>query len=131
MSIAYKLLLIACGGAIGAVLRYLLSGWAQGWVTGSVFPLGTLVVNMVGCFVIGMLSALFTVKLVPAEYRPIILIGVIGAFTTFSTFGLETFQLLRDKEVGLAMLNVVLSNVAGLAAVWLGYRMAERVYGVA
>ncbi len=124
-----KLLLIAAGGAVGAVLRYLASGWAQNW-TGGLLPAGTLTVNLVGCFVIGLLSAIFSAKLVPAEYRLLILVGLIGSFTTFSTFGLETFHLLREREAFWALGNMLVSNAAGLAAVWLGYRAAERLYGV-
>jgi CrcB protein len=124
-----KLLLIAAGGAVGAVLRYLATGWAQQWTTG-LFPVGTLTVNLIGCFVIGLLSAIFSVAIVPPEYRLAILVGLLGSFTTFSTFGLETFDLLREREVGWALGNILVSNTVGLAAVGLGYRLAERAYGV-
>ncbi len=125
-----KLVMIAAGGGVGALLRYAVSGWVQKLGTGS-FPLGILVVNVTGCLVIGLLAARFAgPHLVREEYRLALLVGVLGAFTTFSTFGLDTFSLANEGQVRLAMLNVVLSNVCGLASVWIGYRMGEKWFGV-
>jgi len=119
-----KLLFIAGGGALGSVLRYLAAGWGQR-LTPGVFPLGTLLVNLTGCLAIGYLGTLFAgPALVREEYRLALLVGFLGGFTTFSTFGYESYSLLTDREWGLAGGNLILSNVLGLAAVWLGHRLA-------
>ncbi len=123
-----NLLFIALGGAIGALLRYGISGWVQRG-TGSTFPWGTMAVNMIGCFVIGLCGALLAGPYLREEYRPFILIGVLGSFTTFSTFGYETFELVNDGQFARAGLNILLSNLVGLAAVWIGYRLTEQVAG--
>ncbi len=126
----FKFVLIAAGGAVGALLRYAISGWAQRCVNGS-FPTGTLFVNLLGCFLIGFLGAFFAgPHLIRDEYRVALLVGLLGAFTTFSTFGWETFALANGGQLGLAVVNIVLSNGAGLVAVWFGYRMSEQWFGV-
>jgi CrcB protein len=125
-----KWMLIAVGGAIGSVLRYALQGWVQRLSAGS-FPVGTLAVNATGCLVLGLLSGYFAgPHLVREEYRVGLTVGVLGGFTTFSTFGLESFNLANDGEFRLALLNMLLSCGVGFAAVWVGYRLAERVAGV-
>jgi CrcB protein len=127
----WKLLLIGVGGGIGSVLRYLVAGWGQS-LTDSAFPLGTLIVNVSGCLLVGFLGALLTGSvLVREEHRIAILIGVLGGYTTFSTFGRETFLLAGDREYMFALLNLLLSNGLGLTAVWLGHRAAERWFGAA
>jgi CrcB protein len=123
------LLWIACGGGAGALARYLLSGWSQALAPGA-FPLGTLVVNVAGCLLIGLLGALMSGPLlVREEIRLAVLVGLLGGFTTFSSFAWESFALLNDGQWAQAGLNVLLSNGLGLAAVWLGYRVAERWLG--
>ena len=125
-----KYVLIAVGGAGGSLLRYVLQGWVQR-LAGGGFPAGTLVVNVVGCFVLGLLAAAFTGPvLIREEYRIGLTIGVLGGFTTFSTFGLETFNLTNDGQFRLALANVVLSVGLGFAAVWAGYRLSEWWLGV-
>lgn len=124
-----KLVLIAVGGGAGSVLRYLVSGWCQR-LAGSGFPLGTLTVNVTGCFLIGLLMAVFTgPALIREEYRLALVVGVLGGFTTFSAFGWETFAMLNDRQFLRPLLNVAASNAFGLVAVWLGYRVAERYLG--
>jgi CrcB protein len=126
----HKLLLIFLGSGIGGICRYLLSGWTQRLANGS-FPIGTMVVNVVGCFLIGFLVAAFAGRwLLREEYRIGLIVGILGGFTTFSAFGLETFRLTNDGQFALAALNVVLSCALGLAAVWFGYRLAEVWLGV-
>ena len=126
----YKIALIAAGGAVGAVLRYGLSGWTQKLTNGS-FPAGTLAVNVVGCGLIGLAAAYFAgPQLIREEYRVALLVGVLGAFTTFSTFGFKTVALAGDGRLGLAALNVLASNGVGLAAVWMGYRLGTQWFGV-
>ncbi len=124
-----KILMVAAGGATGAVLRYTIAGWCQKLADSS-FPVGTFVVNIVGCFVIGFLGAAFSRYIViREEYRIAILVGVLGGFTTFSSYGWETFSLINDGQRWHAAANLILSNVVGLTGVWLGYRLAEKWYG--
>lgn len=124
-----KLLMIAGGGAIGAVSRYYLAGWTQSLARGT-FPVGTLAVNVLGCLLIGMLGAFFGgPHLVRQEYRLLLMIGLLGGFTTFSTFGLETVALINEGQFTQAGLNVLLSNGLGLLAVLLGYRTTQWMLG--
>ncbi len=122
-----KCLLIALGGGAGSLLRYLVAGWGQR-LCGSGFPAGTLLVNVTGCLAIGMVGALLTGPvLIREEYRFAILVGLLGGFTTFSSFGYETLELAQSRKYAQAVANVLVSNAAGLAAVWIGYRLAQRV----
>ena len=121
-----KLGLILIGGGIGAVLRYMLSTFIYQY-TGPSFPAGTLVVNMVGSFGIGFLSGLAERAIIAPDMRSFLQIGILGGFTTFSSFGLETIQLLRDGEIRFATINVLLSNLGGLALVMLGFIAAQAV----
>lgn len=117
-----QILLVASGGAMGSVFRYLLSGWILHHVSGWRFPLGTFTVNLAGCFIVGMLGAL-VVKygFFSAETRLFLFTGIAGGFTTFSAFGLETFYLLRQGETLIAAGYVLSSVVAGLLVLWLGF----------
>lgn len=120
-----KLLLIGFAGFIGTLGRYCLSGVIARRY-GETFPLGTLAVNLVGCFLVGLLFYLMQERyLVNQNVRSIILIGLLGGFTTFSSLGLQTFTLLQDNEIALAALNLVASNVLGLFLVWAGYTLAR------
>lgn len=122
-----KLLFIGLAGLLGTLSRYFLSGWAARKF-GETFPMGTLLVNLIGCFLIGFLFYLMQERfLVNQTLRTIILIGFLGGFTTFSSFGMQTFTLLRDGEFGFAVLNIVVSNVGGLILVWAGYSLAKLV----
>ena len=124
-----RLTLIFLAGGTGSLLRYLVGGWVQK-LSGGTFPIGTLTVNVVGCVAIGFLAALFTGPvLVREEYRLAILVGLLGGFTTFSTFGYETVSLGGESQWGMAALNLFLSNGLGLAAAWLGARAAVGLYG--
>ena len=125
-----KWLLIAVGGALGSVLRYAAQGWMHRWVGGN-FPVGTMTVNVAGCLIIGAIAAATAgPALLREELRIALMVGVLGGFTTFSAFGLETFNLANVGQFRLAIANVVLSCSLGLAAVWLGYRLTERWLGV-
>lgn len=129
--------LVAIGGGLGALTRYLM-GLAIVAVVGARFPLGTLAVNVVGCFVAGVLvgrvlpmhaAAAHGEPLssaLPATTRLIALVGFLGGLTTFSAFGLETVELARRGSVGLAGLNIALNLGLGLGAAWLGMRVATR-----
>ena len=119
-----NLILIGLGGALGSIFRYLVQGWVQSGA-GIGFPAGTLAVNAAGCAAIGFLMTSMTgAWMVREEYRLALVVGVLGGFTTFSAFGYETLALLRAGQFGLALANVAAQNVLGLAAAWLGYRLA-------
>ena len=120
-----KLLVIGLGGFLGSVLRYLLSGVVQRWAGSIGFPVGTFAVNLVGCFLIGLLGGLAESRQVfGPELRTFLLIGVLGGFTTFSTFGYETFNLIRDGQLASAIANCGLHVILGVVAVWAGYSLA-------
>lgn len=120
-------LAIALGGAIGAVLRFLVSSATYNWL-GRGFPWGTMAVNVLGSLAMGFLSVWMLEKLqVSAEWRAIILVGLLGAFTTFSTFSFETLQLIEIGDITKAMLNILLSVVLCVFACWLGVIAARSV----
>jgi len=107
-------------GALGTFMRYGLSGVVQK-ACGSSFPCGTLAVNITGCFLFGLIWSLAEDRLlISGEMRTVILIGFMGAFTTFSSFAFESVQLLRDAEWALALGNVMAQNMIGLACLFLG-----------
>ncbi len=115
---------IAAGGAVGVVLRYLLASGLQRLAVGS-YPVGTLAVNVAGCLGIGLLVAWLEGPLqVRDEMRLALLVGLLGGFTTFSTFGLEALALIDEGELLRGASYVLLSNGLGLGAVWLGLRVA-------
>lgn len=117
---------IAGGGALGALLRYALALQVHAWL-GRGFPYGTLAVNVSGCLAIGVLWVVLTERYaVAAEWRAALLIGLLGGFTTFSTFSLETLALMEGREYGKALAYVGLSLVVCLAATWLGLSLARR-----
>ena len=121
------LLFIAVGGSIGAVLRY---GASLGVVSimGRGFPYGTLFVNVAGSLLIGFLSVIMLDRFnVGPEWRAAIFVGVLGSFTTFSTFSLETLNLLEQGELIAAITNVLLSIVVCLVAVWLGVVLGRQI----
>jgi CrcB protein len=114
--------LVGIGGFIGALARYGLTGFVQKQFPMSVFPFGTLAVNLLGCFLIGVLAGLAEDRqYFGPEFRTFALIGVLGGFTTYSTFGFETFAMLRDADFLHAAANVAIHVIAGLALVWVGF----------
>lgn len=113
-------LAIAAGGAAGALLRFGVSTGVAA-VAGRAFPYGTLVVNVLGCLVMGILYVWFIERMaVGPELRTALLVGVLGAFTTFSTFSIETLVLVENGEHARALVNVLLSVALCLAATWVG-----------
>lgn len=121
-----RILLVGAGGFAGSVFRYLLSGLVyRFWGNGAV-PVGTLAVNITGCFLIGLLGGLTeTRQFFSPETRVFLLIGLLGGFTTFSTFGYETFHLMRAGQMPAMLLNVILHVILGVGAVWAGYILAR------
>ena len=116
-----KTILIALAGLVGTLLRY----WLSELVArqhGETFPWGTMVVNLLGCLMAGVVFFLAQERLLLSPtVRTVIMIGLLGGFTTFSSYGLQTFTLLRDGEFGQGILNVAASNILGLFMVWVGY----------
>ena len=124
-----NLLFIGFGGFLGSILRYLFSGYVQGLLRSADFPYGTIAVNLTGCLIIGFLSQLAESQGVfTSETRAFLFIGLLGGFTTFSTFGNETMNLFRDSENIFAFLNVALHFLLGLGAVWLGRTFAYLIW---
>jgi CrcB protein len=122
-----ELLAVGCGGFLGAVARWGLSSWVQR-LAGEGFPYGTFAANMLGCLLIGLFFALVEARPDwPPQLRLFLMVGMLGAFTTFSTFGHETLELLRGGAWFLALANVLGSATVGLLAVMLG-RYLGRVF---
>ena len=121
------ILFIACGGAVGAVLRY---GASLGVYSllGRGFPYGTLFVNVTGSLLMGVLSIVMLERFnVGPEWRAAILVGLLGSFTTFSTFSLETLNLLEQGDVMRAMANIAFSVIVCLIAVWMGISLGRQL----
>jgi CrcB protein len=119
---------IALGGAVGALLRYVISTVAQTQI-GGVFPWGTLAVNVIGSFLIGVLFQLFEQTIGSENLRILLITGGLGAFTTFSTYSLDTFLLIQNGKIGLGLLNLAISTSVGLAAVLLGIYLVQLIFG--
>ena len=119
-----NIIAIALGGSLGAVSRYLLSKYVSGYF-GAIFPWGTLAVNLIGSLLIGFLFGLAEKTIITASIRTFVMIGFIGAFTTFSTYVLESVNLFRDGEIKLGLLNIGISNILGIGCIILGFYMAS------
>ena len=120
---------IAVGSALGGVARYWCSGVAARFM-GETFPWGTLIVNVVGCFIIGFFAAITGPDgrvFADTLTRQFVMIGILGGYTTFSSFSLQTLNLVQDGEWWLAGANIALSVVACLVAVWLGFVLAASI----
>ncbi|MFL6257613.1 MAG: fluoride efflux transporter CrcB [Pyrinomonadaceae bacterium] len=124
-----RILLVGLAGLLGTLCRYWISG-AVSRRYGEAFPLGTLAVNLMGCFAAGLLFHFMQERGAFSETaRAAVFVGLLGGFTTFSAYGLQTFALLREGRVGVAALNVVVSNLLGLLMVFAGYSTARLVGG--
>ena len=120
------ILLVGVGGFFGAVMRYVVTNWVQDFFHVLSLPYGSLTVNLLGCLIIGLLGGLSESRnLLNQEARALLFIGVLGGFTTFSTFGYETVQLLRDGQSLAAFSNIGLQVCMGLVAVWIGYSISQ------
>ncbi len=119
------LVLVGAGGALGALARFGLSAFVQRRVASS-FPIGTLVVNALGCLAMGaLLAAVMEREAFDPRLRQFVAIGVLGSFTTFSTFGAETLELMQKGQLSQALGSVALNLVLGLAAVWVGQALVR------
>lgn len=127
--------IVFLGAGVGGVLRFSVVGGIQTWLRTShpawaSFPVGTIVVNVTGCFAVGMLGVILAGPLhAKEELRLALLVGLLGGYTTFSAFGRETIMLMQSGAWILALLNVVVSNIAGLLAVLAGDRLATAIFG--
>jgi CrcB protein len=120
---------IGVGGGTGAVLRYLIANIGQSW-NPSGFPLGTLLVNIIGCALIGLVTAILIGPLSQHRefLRLLLIVGLLGGFTTFSTFALDTFELFEDGRLRQALMYILLSNVIGILAAWGSYRIGSILF---
>ena len=123
------LLLVGAGGLVGAVLRYLLGTWVQGVAGSTAFPYGTLAVNAAGCLVIGITVGIAEARQpLSDEARAFLVIGLLGGFTTFSAFGIDTVRLIRDGAYLAGSANVLLQVAIGLSAVVAGLSLSQWAY---
>ena len=116
---------VAIGGALGSMARHGVNHLIHvRWML-TRFPAATVAVNVAGCFIIGLLAGLLAADRIALrnQWREFIFVGILGGFTTFSTFGLDTFMLTRTHSSGDAVLNVAIQVIGGLAAVWIGYEL--------
>ncbi len=121
-----KLLIVGTGGFFGAILRYTVAGAVHAFFGGASFPVGTMTVNIAGCLLIGFGGGLIeTRQFFSPEWRSFLFIGVLGSFTTFSTFGLETFNLAKNGQWASSIGNIGLSVALGLLAVVLGNMLSR------
>lgn len=119
-------LLVGLGGGLGAIARFQVGRLVLRRLADTHFPVGTVLINVTGCLLAGVLAGLVEKHdALGGSTRLFLLVGVLGGYTTFSSFGLETILLLQRHEPGAAALNVAVSVAAGLAAVWLGLRLAS------
>ncbi len=123
-----RLFWICLGGAAGTAARYGVGVWAAGRFSGP-FPIGTIAVNLVGCFAIALAMSLATAFEWPATVRMGLTVGVLGGFTTYSSFNYETSRLLLDGAPAMAGLNLAITTLGGLAAGWVGLLCARQIIG--
>ena len=124
-----KICMVGAGGFLGASSRYILSTFVQSMFPTSEFPYGTYIVNITGCFLIGFLLALFAMKNWGDEQlRLFIFVGILGGFTTFSTFTNETFQLIKEGEMLMGLTNAGGQVILGLLFVWFGYYLVKLIF---
>ncbi|MDR3590902.1 MAG: fluoride efflux transporter CrcB [Negativicutes bacterium] len=122
-----KIIVVAVGGSIGAALRYVTSAWAAERFGGD-FPYGTLIVNVVGCFIIGAFMVLVTERVIANPYwRLLVAVGFVGGLTTFSSFGYETLKLVEDAQLQWALYNILANFILGFFATWLGMSIARAI----
>ena len=121
-----KVIYLLSGGAIGTLARYGVSGFSHR-VFSSIFPWGTLMVNLIGSFVIGLLWGISEQTNFSPNIRAFIFIGILGGFTTFSSYSLETLNLFRDGEVKMGIINILANNILGLVLVFAGFILSKGI----
>jgi CrcB protein len=121
-----KIIIIGLGGCLGAILRYLVAGGVHSLAKTAFFPIGTMTVNVIGCLLIGIGGGLVENRqLFSPEWRAFLFVGILGSFTTFSTFGLETFNLAKEGQWLASFGNVGISLILGLVAVLAGHMLSR------
>lgn len=120
------IILVAIGGAMGSVLRYGVALWMKS-IYSSEFPWHTFAVNIVGCFIIGLFFSWSLQHSTFEDIRLFFMIGILGGFTTYSSFALETFELLKQHKMSIASVYILATNLLGLIAVYLGYTLHKLV----
>ena len=122
---------VGIGGALGSMARHGVNQMVHSYFLASRFPHGVAVVNLLGCLVIGVLAGLLAAERIamPIHWREFVFVGLLGGFTTFSSFGLDTFTLVRAGATGAAMANVVVHVGGGVAAVTIGYWLGNSRFG--
>lgn len=120
-----KIVLVLTGGAIGSLIRFYTSGIAQKYVSNG-FPIGTLTVNLIGSFIIGLLWGVLENQ-AASNLRLFLFVGILGGFTTFSAYSIETFNLLKEGNLKLAVLNILLSNLLGILLASAGFLIAKSI----
>lgn len=121
-----KLIFVGLGGALGAVLRYELDGLIMS-DTVSTFPWGTLAVNLLGCFIIGIAYKIFFYELLHAHFQNLIVTGFLGALTTFSSYSYATLMLFEQGRIYIGLINLLFNNVFGILFAFLGAQITERI----
>ena len=119
-----KIVMILAGGAVGSLARYIVSGIPYRFVN-TIFPWGTLAVNLIGSFFIGLLWGIFEEQNLSPNFRSLVFVGFLGGFTTFSTYSLETLNFLRDGEYKLGLVNVLANNSLGIGLAFVGFVIAR------
>ncbi len=119
-------MIVGAGGFVGSALRFVVSGWVQRLAATSVIPYGTLAVNILGCLALGFLGGIaeYRQMLEPGQ-RLFLMVGILGGFTTFSTFAFESVSLLQDAEVARALVNTLAQVVLGFGAAFAGFILAR------
>lgn len=123
----FKYLLLGIGGAIGTICRYAAQGAVQS-ITNAAFPWGTLTVNLSGSLIIGFLWGMHEVEIISPDIRLFLFIGLLGGYTTFSTFSLESINLIREGEIKYFIFNLLASNVLGVGLAFLGFIFSKNIF---
>ncbi|MDD3905204.1 MAG: fluoride efflux transporter CrcB [Candidatus Omnitrophica bacterium] len=121
-----RFFVIGLGGAVGTMSRYFLSG-VEHRFSNHLFPVNTLIVNLLGSLVIGFLWGLFERFAVPSQVRVFVFVGILGGFTTFSTFSLENFHLFKDGQIKVAIMNIIATNTLGVVLVFVGFVISKQL----
>jgi fluoride exporter len=125
ISLMLKYLLIAIGGALGSMARYGTGSVLLKLQERTLFPFGTLAANLIGCLLIGYINGLLLDRVLRPEYRFLLVIGFLGGYTTFSSYGFETFAKMQDSQWLHAALNILANNLLGIALVMVGYGLSR------
>ena len=129
MHALYRILLVAAGGALGSVFRYILSSAIPIWL-GRIFLWGTFTVNVIGSFIIGIAWAFFEGHSLMANTRLFIIVGFLGGFTTYSSFSLESINLFKDGQIKMALLYIFMTNIVAIVSAFGGYAIYKNLFSI-